>query len=124
VITNILRFCCATCPFIHKISKAYKTNVKIKKKEVDDVLGGEEAWANVDRTEAQCPACKHNVAYFLQIQIRLVLLFYFNNYYHYIFNILLNLYIDLPMNHQQHFIDVVNVQNNGMTNNINNNKIR
>ena len=34
------------------------------------LLGGEEAWANVDRTEAQCPACKHNTAFFLQIQIR------------------------------------------------------
>jgi len=65
-----MRFCCATCPFLHKITKAYKTNVKIKKKEIDDVLGGEEAWANVDRTEAHCPACKNNTAYFLQIQIR------------------------------------------------------
>ena len=34
-----MRFCCATCPFLHKITKAYKTNVKIKKKEIDDVLG-------------------------------------------------------------------------------------
>jgi DNA-directed RNA polymerase III subunit RPC11 len=29
--------------------------LELPKKEVDDVLGGEEAWKNVDRTESKTP---------------------------------------------------------------------
>jgi DNA-directed RNA polymerase III subunit RPC11 len=66
----------------------------LKRKEVDDVLGGAAAWENVDSTEgtvqlpmltfaikryflshalhitAECPKCGHGRAYFMQIQIR------------------------------------------------------
>jgi DNA-directed RNA polymerase III subunit RPC11 len=38
--------------------------------EVDHVMGGSEAWKNVDSTDADCPACSHNRAYFMQMQIR------------------------------------------------------
>ena len=66
-----------------------------KLKEVDDVLGGAEAWENVDSTEgstlllmlnykvvlvfigcnsfflsAECPDCGHKKAFFMQIQTR------------------------------------------------------
>ena len=43
---------------------------ELQRKDVDDVLGGSEAWANVDRTQADCPECSHDKAYFMQIQIR------------------------------------------------------
>lgn len=33
-------------------------------------MGGAEAWKNVDSTDADCPACSHNRAYFMQMQIR------------------------------------------------------
>ena len=65
-----MRFCCPTCPYIHNINKRYIDRVKTTKKQVDDVLGGAEAWENVDKTTADCPFCKHNLAYFKQIQIR------------------------------------------------------
>jgi len=41
-------------------------------KEVDDVLGGEEAWANKEKTEHRCPNpdCRNMEAYFMQIQLR------------------------------------------------------
>ena len=42
----------------------------LTRKKVDDVLGGEDAWANVDQTDATCPACDNRRAYYLQIQIR------------------------------------------------------
>ncbi|OWZ77217.1 DNA-directed RNA polymerase III subunit RPC10 [Cryptococcus neoformans Bt85] len=42
----------------------------LKRKEVDDVLGGKEAWANVDKTDTACPKCDHRRAYFRQMQIR------------------------------------------------------
>ncbi len=45
------RFCCRTCPFQHTISKAFTFPLALKKKEVDDVLGGAEAWENVDQTD-------------------------------------------------------------------------
>jgi len=38
--------------------------------ELDDVLGGSAAWANVDSTAERCPKCSHSRAYFMQIQTR------------------------------------------------------
>lgn len=45
---------------------------ELERKEVDDVLGGEGAWDNVDNTAAQCPLedCGGERAYFFQLQIR------------------------------------------------------
>ena len=34
------------------------------------MIGGTAAWENVDSTEATCPECDHNKAYFLQVQTR------------------------------------------------------
>jgi len=64
-------FACTTCPYSQQIKrpqiqKSYPTN----RKKVDDILGGTTAWENVDRTMAVCPACNHNEAYFMQMQIR------------------------------------------------------
>ena len=42
----------------------------LARKEVDDVLGGKEAWENVDQIDADCNKCSNNRAYFMQIQIR------------------------------------------------------
>lgn len=44
--------------------------IELPKKQVDDVLGGDEAWENVDQTQARCPFCAHTQAYFMQMQIR------------------------------------------------------
>eukprot|EP01041_Mallomonas_annulata_P009670 gene9670-20110_t len=65
-----MRFCCPTCPYTHNISTKYTSQVKLKRKEVDDILGGADAWENVDRTQTRCPHCSHDTAYFMQIQIR------------------------------------------------------
>lgn len=44
----------------------------MKRKEVEDVLGGKDSWKNVDKTQAQCPndRCSNTEAYFFQQQIR------------------------------------------------------
>jgi hypothetical protein len=44
----------------------------MKRKEVDDVMGGEGAWDNVDQTATQCPGsdCDGDRAYFYMVQIR------------------------------------------------------
>jgi DNA-directed RNA polymerase III subunit RPC11 len=43
--------------------------VAIERKEVDDVLGGVEAWKNADKTLCTgCPKCDHNMAYFMQVR--------------------------------------------------------
>ena len=65
-----MRFCCPTCPYTNNINTKYSSDTKLKRKEVDDVLGGADAWDNVDRTEARCPHCNNNTAFFMQIQIR------------------------------------------------------
>jgi len=45
-------------------------DVPLKKKQVDDVLGGEDAWKNVPKTQATCERCGHGEAYFREIQTR------------------------------------------------------
>jgi DNA-directed RNA polymerase III subunit RPC11 len=36
----------------------------LDRKEVDDVMGGKDAWENVDDMAATCPKCSHPRAYF------------------------------------------------------------
>ena len=47
----------------------------LERKEVDDVMGGTDAWKDVDQTEIQCPnnqptKCTSNQAYFRTVQTR------------------------------------------------------
>ncbi|RQM28727.1 hypothetical protein B5M09_008137 [Aphanomyces astaci] len=48
-----MRFCCQTCPYIFKINQKVETKVPLQRKKVDDVLGGDEAWENVDQTDSK-----------------------------------------------------------------------
>ena len=46
------RFECLTCPYQYIIDKQkYFERKNIKKKEVEDILGGKGAWDNVDKTQ-------------------------------------------------------------------------
>lgn len=86
-----LRFSCSTCPYICNIKRKISTRIYPKLKvctptellnefplndqfkilqEVDHVMGGAAAWENVDSTDAACPSCSNDRAYFMQIQIR------------------------------------------------------
>ncbi|KCV71814.1 DNA-directed RNA polymerase III subunit RPC10 [Fonticula alba] len=64
------QFACQTCPYVHSIKRKISSRIILKRKEVDDVLGGEGSWDNVDSTEVPCPKCDNRRAYFMQIQIR------------------------------------------------------
>lgn len=44
------RFECLTCPYHFIINKRYYERKYMKKKEVEDILGGKGAWDNVDKT--------------------------------------------------------------------------
>ncbi|XP_067939838.1 DNA-directed RNA polymerase III subunit RPC10-like [Watersipora subatra] len=61
---------CSACPYVHRVKRKVSRRTYPKLKEVDDVLGGSEAWKNVDSTEETCPKCSHSRAYFMQIQTR------------------------------------------------------
>ena len=69
-------FACPTCSYKYildssDLKTAFSKRIPLQKtKKVDDVLGGAAAWENVDRTEAVCPSCMHNEAFFMQLQIR------------------------------------------------------
>ena len=65
-----VRLRCASCPYAYDVVDGVKQRVDARKKTVDDVLGGDDAWRNVDKTSATCPGCAHDEAYFMQIQIR------------------------------------------------------
>ncbi len=71
-VSGDLRFYCKTCPYIFKVQESFEKKMHLQRKVVDDVLGGEEAWADVDQTTVQggCPQCSNLKAYFMQIQIR------------------------------------------------------
>jgi len=62
------RFECRTCPYQHIIKDDWEwfERKKFPRKEVEDVIGGPEAWANADKMEAQCPnpKCHNRYAYF------------------------------------------------------------
>lgn len=64
------RFACQTCPYVHAIRRPIAQRMYLKRKEVDDVLGGADAWKNVDQTEALCPKCGNGKAFFMQLQTR------------------------------------------------------
>ena len=64
------RFSCPCCPYVFNIKETYSFHQPLKKKKVDDILGGEDAWANVDSTDTVCPTCQYSRAYFMQVQTR------------------------------------------------------
>ena len=41
--------------------------MNLERKQIDDVLGGKEAWENVDQADVGCPKCEAKRAYFMQI---------------------------------------------------------
>ena len=64
------RFYCKTCPYVFKVTQKFENKMDLQRKEVDDVLGGAEAWKDVDNTEIQCMnvySCKNKRAYFFQV---------------------------------------------------------
>lgn len=63
-------YTCPTCTFSAPIEEEEAFPLSLRQKEVDDVLGGPDAWKNVDRTEAKCTQCDHNQAFYMQVQIR------------------------------------------------------
>lgn len=72
--SGIYKLACGSCPYEFPIEGIEVYDRKnLPRKEVDDVLGGEGAWDNVDQTAAQCPnhdQCGGERAYFFQLQIR------------------------------------------------------
>ncbi|PVF96115.1 putative Rpc11-DNA-directed RNA polymerase III subunit C11 [Serendipita vermifera] len=62
------KWVCQTCPYEFPITKTMKSRTHLKRKEVDDVLGGDESWGN--QTNAPCPKCDHPMAHFMELQIR------------------------------------------------------
>ncbi|GFH28016.1 DNA-directed RNA polymerase subunit, partial [Haematococcus lacustris] len=46
-----LRYFCQACPYIYTIKQKITTHVVLAKKEVDDVLGGDETWKAAARTD-------------------------------------------------------------------------
>eukprot|EP00793_Prasinoderma_coloniale_P005038 PRCOL_00000799-RA len=67
-----LQFACTSpsCTYRYTLRGTLTQDVALRRKEVDDVLGGEDAWENVDKTLTKCPTCGHTEAYYMQIQIR------------------------------------------------------
>lgn len=63
-------FCCKSCPYRHPIQSEVRFPLKLQTKAADDILGGAEAWDNVDKTEVQCPKCNNDEAFWFALQIR------------------------------------------------------
>mmetsp|Transcript_31859 Transcript_31859/g.55956 ORF Transcript_31859/g.55956 Transcript_31859/m.55956 type:complete len:106 (+) Transcript_31859:90-407(+) len=64
------RFFCQTCPYVDDIKNTMRERTYMKKKEVDDVLGGADSWKNADSCQTLCPKCKNKTAYYTQLQTR------------------------------------------------------
>jgi DNA-directed RNA polymerase III subunit RPC11 len=66
---------CRTCPYEFALKSIWYERKYMKRKEVEDVLGGAGAWDNVDSTQALCPrmqddGCDGDRAFYYQVQIR------------------------------------------------------
>ena len=61
---------CHVCGYHFSDPKGLELPVTLTPKSVDDVLGGEDAWKNVAKTEATCPKCNHHEAFFREVQTR------------------------------------------------------
>ncbi|KAI0632266.1 hypothetical protein C8Q77DRAFT_1158916 [Trametes polyzona] len=68
--TGYNKWACNTCAYEFPITKQMTSRTKLKRKEVDDVLGGEDQWKHADSTAVTCPKCDNGRAYFYQLQIR------------------------------------------------------
>ncbi|KAG1806744.1 uncharacterized protein HD556DRAFT_1428772 [Suillus plorans] len=68
--TGYNKWACNSCPYEFPISKQMTSRSRMTRKEVDDVLGGEETWRDADSTAITCDKCSHPRAYFYQLQIR------------------------------------------------------
>jgi len=44
-------FFCQTCPYVFAVNRKMKKTTELERKQVDDVLGGDDAWKNVDQTQ-------------------------------------------------------------------------
>ncbi|KAF2114429.1 hypothetical protein BDV96DRAFT_96852 [Lophiotrema nucula] len=66
------RFECQTCPYQYVLNRRYYERKTMKRKEEGDILGGKDAWKNVDTTIVQCTneKCRNDTAYWYQLQIR------------------------------------------------------
>ncbi|KAF1816521.1 hypothetical protein P152DRAFT_470534 [Eremomyces bilateralis CBS 781.70] len=66
------RFECRTCTYQRVIDRRYYERTPMKRKEVDDVVGGADRWDNADKTEVKCAndRCENMEAYFYSVQIR------------------------------------------------------
>lgn len=47
------KWTCQTCPYEFPITKQMTTRVRLRRKQVDDIMGGEDAWKNVDATDGE-----------------------------------------------------------------------
>ncbi|KAI5291651.1 RNA polymerase III C11 subunit [Ascosphaera acerosa] len=67
---GINRFECRTCPYQYLLDRTYYERTEMKRKEVAEVLGSKDEYAN--SCETQCPAegCDSDRATFYQLQTR------------------------------------------------------
>ena len=69
-LNNYNKLTCPTCPYLWNITEPITKTFYPKLKSLDDILGGDEAWKNVQTTDEKCPKCNHPKAYFKELQIR------------------------------------------------------
>lgn len=61
---------CETCPYSYVVRQPLIKSVRLARREADDVLGGDEAWENVQKADVTCPRCGNGQAYFMEVQTR------------------------------------------------------
>lgn len=67
---NLLFFHCDACPYAYPITVPVVQAAPVKRKPLDDILGGEAETAHLQRGDTACPACKHGVGFFYEVQTR------------------------------------------------------
>lgn len=53
---GVNRFECRACPYEHVVAREYYERTEVKQKEVEDVFGGKEEFANADSVASEFPS--------------------------------------------------------------------
>merc|ERR1711934_490349 len=65
-----LRFCCPTCAYVHELRHKITRTVFREQKQVEEVLGDDDAWKHRNQVSVPCEECGNIGAYYTEVQIR------------------------------------------------------
>lgn len=68
--TGFNKWACNTCPYEFPITKQMTSRTRLERKQVDDVLGGEEMWKHADSIAGEVPFVSFHLPWITRSSVR------------------------------------------------------